>query len=310
MRHFRFGVSVGGAGSRAEWGEKVRRVEGLGYGTLLVADHLGTSLGALPALVAAAEATRTLRVGTFVLNNDFYRPALLARDLATVDLLTDGRLEVGLGAGHMASEYAEAGLPFDPIGVRVARLAETVAILKRLFAGETVTFSGHHHAVREHGLYPQPAQRPRAPLLIGGHSRALLSLAAREADIVGLTGIRHRPGAPAAEVTGFRPAEIDERMDRMKNEAGERFDALELNALVQQVIVTENPRERAEQIAGRVGVLSADDVLGSPFLLLGTVDAMVEALQAHRARWGISYYVVFEPAIEALAPVVARLTGS
>ena len=236
-------MNVSRAGSRADWAAIARKVEDLGYSTLSVPDHLADIFAPIPALVAAADATKRLRVGTNVLNNDFRHPALIAREAATVDLLTDGRLQLGVGAGHMKSEYDQAGLHFDPGGTRVERLAEAVVILKRLLGGEQVNFTGRYYRVTDHTIYPLPVQRPRPPILIGGNGPKLLTLAAREADIVGLTGITFRRGGIEPDFSGWRTAGIDERLRLVKEAAGGRYDRLELNALVQRVVVTaDRPR--------------------------------------------------------------------
>lgn len=310
MRPFRFAVNVWGADSRAAWQDKARKLEDLGYAMLSVPDHVGRLLSPMAALLSAAEATRTLRVGTNVLNTDLYHPVLLAREAATVDLLTDGRLQLGLGAGYMASEYAETGLPYSPGTARVQRLAEAVAILKRLFGGGRVTFQGQYFHVAEHELQPRPVQRPHPPILIGGDGRRLLELAATEADVIGLCGLRFRSGGPAADVSGFRAAAVDERLAWLRAAAGDRFGQLELSALVQRVGVVEDRRRAAEAFAAEVAGLDPEDALHSPYLLFGTVDQLVEQLQQQRERWGISSYTVFEPAVDAFAPVVARLAGT
>src|SRR5438105_2109732 len=201
MKPFRFGVSVRRATSRAEWVEKARKLEDLGYSALTVPDHLADLLAPLPALVSAAAATTSLRVGTHVLNNDFRHPVLVAREAATVDLLTDGRLELGLGAGHMQSEYDHAGLTFDPPAVRVARMTESAEIIRRLLSDEEVTFHGQHYRVEQHRSYPVPAHR--VPLLIGGNGRGVLRCAARLADIVGFTGFSQVEGAHNVNPTHF-----------------------------------------------------------------------------------------------------------
>jgi probable F420-dependent oxidoreductase len=310
MRPFRFGVNVRTAASQAEWADKARKVEALGYAVLLVPDHLAELLAPFPALAAAAAATTRLRVGTAVLNNDFRHPALLAREAATLDVLSDGRLELGLGAGHMRSEYEQAGLAFDPGATRVERLGEAVVILKRLLEGESVTFAGRHYRVTGHSIHPRPVQRPRPPVLIGGNAPRLLTLAAREADIVGLTGIAFRHGGKEPDVSDFRAAVVDERVRLVRETAADRFDRLELTALVQRVVVTDDRRKAAEELAtGRWARLTPDEILASPFALVGTADQMVDDLRARRERWGISYVMTHEPFMDALAPVVARLAG-
>jgi probable F420-dependent oxidoreductase len=309
VRPFRFGVSARSAGSRAEWADKARKVEDLGYAVLTVPDHLAGVFPAFPALVSAADATTHLRVGTFVLNNDLRHPVLVAREAATVDLLTDGRLELGFGAGHMKAEYDQAGLGFDAGDTRVERLAEAVTIVKALLRDDQATFAGRHYRVTGHAIHPRPIQQPHPPILIGGHARRLLSLAATEADIVGLTGIIFRQGGAQPDPSGFRPADVDARVRLVRAAAGDRFARLELNALVQRVVVTDERRSAAAELAGRWPSLRPEEILESPYVLIGTVDQLVEALQARRERWGFSYYVVFEPSVEAFAPVVARLTG-
>jgi probable F420-dependent oxidoreductase len=310
MKPFRFGVNLAHAGSRTEWREIALKVEALGYDTLTVPDHLTDFIAPMPALVSAAEATTRLRVGTNVLNNDLRHPVLVAREAATVDLLTDGRLQLGLGAGSIESEYDAVGLSFDPGATRVDRLAEAVIIIKGLLGGEEVSFTGHHYRVTGHTIAPLPLQKPHPPVLIGGNGRNLLTLAAREADIVGLSGISFRQGGAAPpDLSGWRVAAIDERLGLMREAAGDRFPQLELNALVQRVVVTENRRSATEELTRRWTQLSADEILASPYVLIGTVDQIVEDLQARRERWGISYYVVQEPFIDAFAPVVAGLAG-
>jgi probable F420-dependent oxidoreductase len=278
MRPFRFGVSVRSAGSRAEWEDKARKFEALGYSTLTVPDHLAEMIAPIPALVSAAAVTKTLRIGTVVLNNDFRHPVLLAREAATVDLLTDGRLELGLGAGHMRAEYDQAGLGFDAGGARVERLAEAVAIIKGLLRGELA--------------YPSPVQRPHPPIFIGGNVPRLLTLAAKEADIVGLTGITFRSGGADRDISGFRASDVDTRVALVREAAGDRYDKLELNTLVQRVVVTGDRRQAAEELARRWTQLHPDDILRSPYALVGSVDQLVE------------------PDRDAFAPVVARLAGS
>jgi probable F420-dependent oxidoreductase len=310
MTPFRFGVNVRTAASRAEWADKARKVEALGYAVLLVPDHLAELLAPFPALAAAAAATTRLRVGTAVLNNDFRHPALLAREAATLDVLSDGRLELGLGAGHMQSEYEQAGLAFDPDATRVERLGEAVVIVKRLLEGESVTFAGRHYRVTGHSIHPRPVQRPRPPVFIGGNAPRLLTLAAREADIVGLTGIAFRHGGKEPDVSDFRAAVVDERVRLVRETAAERFDRLELTALVQRVVVTDDRRKAAGELAtGRWARLTPDEILASPYALVGTVDQMVDDLRARRERWSISYVMTHEPFMDALAPVVARLAG-
>ena len=311
IKPFRFGVNVRYAQSRSEWVEKARKIESLGYDTFNAPDHLADLLAPLPALVSAAGATSHLRVGTNVLNNDLRHPVLVAREAATVDLLTDGRLQLGLGAGSIRSEYQQAGLDFSRGAVRVERLAEAIAIVKGLLRGERVSLVGQHYRVSEHIIAPLPVQKPHPPILIGGNGRQLLSLAAREADIVGLSGITFRDGGAApADLSGWRVSGVDERVQLIREVAGEeRHARLEINALVQRVIVTNERRKAAEELTSQWTQLSADEFLQSPYVLIGTVEQIIEDLEKRRERWGISYYTVHEPYLDSFAPVVARLAG-
>jgi probable F420-dependent oxidoreductase len=307
MKAFRFGVNVRTGASAGTWAALARKVEALGYSTLNVPDHLTQLPAPIPALASAAAATTRLRVATMVLNNDFRHPVLTAREAATLDVLSDGRVELGLGAGYMQSEYEQAGLAFDPGATRVARLAEAVAIVTRLLEGESVTFAGRHYRVTNHTIHPRPLQRPRPPVFIGGSAPRLLRVAAQHADIVGFTGIAFRAGGTAPDVADFRAAIVDERVRLVREVAAARFERLELNALVQRVIVTEDRRKAADELTTRWPQLRGAELLASPYVLIGTVDEMVEDLRARRERWGISYYMTHEPFMEALAPVVARL---
>jgi probable F420-dependent oxidoreductase len=311
IKPFRFGVNVRSAQSRSEWVEKARKIEALGYDTFNAPDHLTDLLSPLPALISAAEATNHLRVGTNVLNNDLRHPVLVAREAATVDLLTDGRLQLGIGAGSIRSEYQEAGLDFDRGAIRVKRLAEAIAIVKGLLSGERVTLAGEHYRVSEHTIAPLPVQKPHPPILIGGNGRELLSLAAREADIVGLSGITFRDGGTAPpDLSGWRASGVDERVQIIREAAGEeRYARLEINALVQRVIVTNDRRKAAEELTSRWAPLSADEVLQSPYVLIGTVEQIIEDIETRRERWGISNYTIHEPYLDAFAPVVAHLAG-
>lgn len=313
MRRFRFGAALRSLDSRRAWVEQARKVEDLGYDVLLAPDHVAP--GILPPflpLLLAAEATTRLRVGTFVLNNDFHHPVLLAREAATLDLLSEGRLELGMGAGHMRSEYEEIGIPFGSGHERVERLEESVEIVTRLWAGEEVTFEGRHHRVRGHTLSPPPLQQPHPTLLIGGNGRRILSLAATRADIVGLSGLSADPDAGRVRVDGFTVEGCRQRIDWVRDAAPERFEQLELNALVQRTEVTPARRETAQRIADEwTGAgLQPEDILASPYILIGDEEQLVDKLTRLRDELGLSYFTVFGPALEAFSPVVARLAGT
>ena len=312
---FRFGVLAYGAPSADQWRDLARRAEALGYATFLVADHVHLSLAPIAALTAAAEATSAIRVGSYVFANDFRHPVLLAREAASVDVLSGGRLELGLGTGFWRADYEQLGLPLDPPGVRVGRLAEALQILKGALAGdEPFSFSGAHYAVKDLVFRPRPVQRPRPPIAVGGGSRRLLALAAREADIV-TVNTRTTAGG-GFDLTSRSADAFAEGIGWVRRAAGERFAAIELSVLVNTVrIAGESPRSLAqrllhEQRAGPLTWSDADQLVDSPVALLGSVDAVAETLVRRRERLGFSYPVIGASAMDAFAPVVARLAGT
>lgn len=305
-RVFRFGVVARAAASRAEWIAKARMAEERGFAVLLAPDHFGEQIAPVPALLLAAEVTRTLRVGSFVFDNDFRHPALLAKEAATLDMLTEGRFELGIGAGWHTAEYAQAGLAFDTPRTRLARLTEAIHIVKGLFADEPVTFAGEFYSIADLSGYPRPAQRPHPPILIGGGRRGLLSLAAREADIVGIAP-RFSNGVGVPESLTAEAA--DEQIDWIREAAGVRFEALELNILIQRVIATDDRERAAEELAGAWG-MSPEQALSSPHALLGTAGQIAETLRERRERYGISYISVFEQHAGDFAAVIPLLAGS
>jgi probable F420-dependent oxidoreductase len=312
QRPFRFGVSVHQAQSKAEWIATARKAESLGYSTLQMPDHLGDQLAPIPALLAAAEATQTLRIGSFVFDNDFRHPVMLAKEAATLDLLSGGRLELGLGAGWHRPEYEQAGIAYDPAGVRVSRMEEALHIIKGLFADGPFSFSGSYYTVTALEGHPKPVQRPHPPILIGGGGKRLLSIAAREATIVGFTPTFRTDGS-GTDYTDATPAALEQKITWVRQAAGERFDQLELNILVGQVFTTEEREQAALFIASTLapGVtgITPELMLSIPYLLIGTVDQICADLLARREQYGISYVTVFERNLETLAPVVERLAG-
>jgi len=307
-RPFRFGVTAPTPDAGTDWIERARRVERLGYSILVVPDHFRDHLAPVPALTAAALATTRLRVGSLVFSNDFRHPAVLARDAATIDVLSGGRFELGLGAGWLRAEYDQAGIPFDAPGTRVERLEEAVTIIKGLLAGERVTFAGRHYTVADLEGRPTPVQRPHPPLAIGGGGRRTLTLAAREASIVGLVPRARRDGG-GLDLTDLSDAATREKIDWVRAAAGARFDSLELHALIQAVGVGEGRTVAADQLAARFKV-ALEVVLETPYVLLGTIEQICDTLQQRRERYGISYLTVFERDMEAFAPVVTRLAGT
>jgi probable F420-dependent oxidoreductase len=298
------------AGSRGAWEEQARRVEDLGFDALYTADHLDECLPPLLPLAHAAAVTSTLRLGTLVVNNDLHHPALLARQAAALDLLSDGRAELGIGAGHAFPEYERVGIPFDPARVRVRRLREAVQLLRRLLDGEEVTFVGDHYELAGERCHPRTVQ-PRLPLLVGGGGRHVLATAAHHADIVGLTGLgRAEPDGNRHQPTGFPSRAVGEQVAWIRDQAGGRADRLELHALVQAVVPSDDPRAAAEDLQGRLPSLTVDELLDTPYVLVGTTSRIVEQLQGNRERWGISHITIRPAGVVAFAPVVAALAGT
>jgi probable F420-dependent oxidoreductase len=291
-------------GPRQEWIDTVRRVEDSGFSTFLVLDHFVRGLDPVAALGAAAIATTTLRIGSMVFDNDFRHPAVLAKAAATIDVLSGGRLELGIGAGWLKEEYDQTGIPFDPAGVRIDRMLEAVHFLKRAFVEDEVTFIGEHYSTTGLTMPPKPVQRPHPPLVIGGGSKRILSIAGQEADVVGIT----TRALPDGSKDMTREA-THRKIQLVREAAGERFDDLELTIMVSDVVVTDDRKAAAETLASRMGV-SPEDVLASPQVLIGTVDQMVEDLQRRREEFGLSYFVVVEGNMEKIVPVVARLAGT
>jgi len=306
VRRFRFGVS-GQRATRTEWQELARKAEDLGFSTLLLPDHFGRQMSPLPALQAAAQATQQLRVGTIVLDNDFRHPAMLAKDIATMDVLTDGRVELGIGAGWMEADYRWSGLPFDRPGVRVDRLEEAVQIVKGLFGEGPVTFEGQYYRVHELEGYPKPVQQPRPPILIAGSRKRMLSLAAKHADIVGIED--HQFAERATGSAEIHPAVAGEQISIVREAAGERYPHLELNVFAARVEVTDQPLQAAEALARQLNT-TPEALESSASFLFGSVDGIVETLQQRREQWDLSYIMVFDRVMDAFAPIVARLAGS
>ena len=293
---FRFGVVTARAETGEEWVGKARRIESLGYATLLTPDVLRHTLAPLPALAVAAAATRTLRVGTYVIANDLRNPVLLAKDAATIDLLSGGRLELGIGAGRPGAgeDNSMLGIPFDSGAQRVARLAESLGVLKALLAGEPATATGPHYSVNAAEIAPRPVQRPHPPILIAAGRRRLMSLAAREADIVAM-------GVPPTESEDA----LADKVAWIRDAAPERFDKLELHLNLMAV------GDRVPQYMEAQMGLSAERLAGMKAVsaLVGTTDEMCETLLRRRERLGISYVAVGDELMDVLAPVVERLAG-
>lgn len=307
-RRFRFGVQVSSADSARQWHEMARSVEATGYEQLALTDHLTRQLAPVPAIMAAANATTRLQVGSAVFANDFRHPALLAKEIATLDLLSEGRVFVGLGAGWLKAEYDAAGLELASIGVRIDRLAEALAVMKGLWAEGPVTHVGKHYRLVEMEGWPRPVQAPHPPILIGGGGRRILSLAAREADIVGINVDLHGGTIGDFARAGAGSGEALEKVAWVRDAAGPRFERLELNVCVFTLAVTDGREPVIARLARERGV-DVDQVSATPNVLIGSVDEIVEILQRRREQLQISNVMVPYSQHLAFAPVVERLAG-
>jgi len=319
MRDFRFSFNVFGISSRDEFVAECREAEEAGYSTVFAADHLGIP-APFPLLVAVAAATERMRVGTLVLNTPFWNPALLAREVATTDILTDGRLDLGLGSGHMKWEFDEAGIAWEPPASRAAHLADTITELERYFSTEFDRLRAGRNS-------PKPLQRSGfggfgPPLLVGGTGDAVLRIAAEHAQIVGVAGTYQVRGQPPGTFRLATVDEVDERLAFTRSYAGSRADEIEWHLLVQAVVVTNDRRGAAEDrvaewrrvadaalATDQRAVPTVDELLETPYVLIGTPDEIAAQLRHSRERWGFSYVTVHEPYMREFVPVIERLRG-
>jgi probable F420-dependent oxidoreductase len=311
MTDFRFSYNIFGIHSRDDFVETCRRGERYGYDTVFAADHLGIA-SPFPALVAAAAATQRLKVGTLVLNAPFWNPTLLAREVATTDVLTGGRLELGLGAGHMKWEFDEAGIAWEPFGARTERLRATIEQLRREFARDGYE---RQAALRDEFGIPvlRPVQRHGfggwgPPLIVGGTGNRILRLAAERADIISVAGAFPIKGQPPGTMRIGTAAEADERVRYARECAGERADHVEWHALNQVVVETRDRRAAAGKLAQRFGhLIPPDEILRTPFVFIGTIEQMAQQVLGNQDRYGFTYYTVHGPYMDTFAPVIERV---
>ncbi len=305
-RDFRFGVEILEPFEGMTWMDSARRLQDLGYDTLFVSDHFDEGYGPLTGMAAAAAATTTLHVASAVFAPDFRHPAELARELASIDLISEGRLEVGIGAGYTVADFATTGIPMDAPGVRVDRMIEYVAVLRGLFKNEPLTFEGTHYTITALQGVPRPFTPGGPPILIAGGGKRMLTFAAQYADIIGVNTNLPTSEARAASTRDGVPSSIDEKLGWIRDAAGARFADIELHAWVSYAQVTEHSDEIIEGLTDRFDA-SAEDVRSSPKVLVGEVGEIVERVHALRDRWGYSYFTIQQPAALEFADVVARL---
>jgi probable F420-dependent oxidoreductase len=308
-RSLRFGVSVGAVTDPGEIVSLARRAEDLGYDSLAISDHLDDGCAPVVSLAGAAMATERLRLATLVLANDLRNPVVLAKELATLDALSSGRVEWGFGAGWKITDYERTGIALDRPGVRIARLAESVEIVKQCFAGETFSFRGDHYEVKDVVGRPLPAQRPHPPLMLAGGGPKVLGLAAREADIVGLNLSLAAGTLDATAGASGSPTRTDEKLEVIRAAAGARFDDLTLQTRVHMVLPSDDRTGVLASMAPGFS-LTPEEAAEMPHVLVGTVDEMCESVLRWRDRWSISYVTWSADAIDTMAPVVARLSGT
>jgi probable F420-dependent oxidoreductase len=305
---FRFGVEMMEPFDGMGWADSARELEALGYSALHAPDHFDEGLGPITAMASAAAVTEKLVVATAVLAADFRHPAVLARELAAIDVISEGRLEVGLGAGYNVDDYRGSGIEMDPPKVRVDRLVEYVAVLRGLFAEGAFTYEGEHFQIDALDGTPHPHTPGGPPVFVAGGGPRMLRFAARHADIVGVN-----PSLPTSERRAEAAhdgvaARVDEKFALVREAAGERYEDLTFHGWLRTTRVTDDGHAAATEIATATG-LTPEDVLASPFVLLGSVEEIVERLQERRERWGYTYYTVQQPSAREFAPVLAALTA-
>ena len=305
---FRFGVQASKTNTRDLWVDLAHRCEDKGYSCLTMPDHFDDQLAPVPALMTAANVTTTLRIGALVWDNDYKHPAVLAKELATMDVLSDGRLELGIGAGWMISDYEQMGIPYDAAKVRIDRFVEGLKVIKGAMAEGPFSFSGDHYTITDYNGTPKPIQAPCPPILIGGGGKRVLSIAAREADIVGINATMSA-GVVGLHTFSTMTAEVvDEKVAIVREAAGARFNDIELNVRAFLVNITDDAKQAASGIASMLGV-EQQMVEESPFALVGPTSKLIEDLLERRERWGFSYIIVGADDVDLFAPVVAALNG-
>ncbi|MGH9273001.1 MAG: TIGR03621 family F420-dependent LLM class oxidoreductase [Acidimicrobiales bacterium] len=309
MHPFRFGIQCKGPADATGWPALARKVEDLGWSTLTVADHLDDQLAPVPAAMAAADATTTLRIGTMVLANDYRHPVMVAKEAATLDRLTGGRFELGIGAGWMTVDYESAGIPLDRPGVRIERLAEALTILRGCWGDGAFDHDGDHYRIAGHDGQPKPMTVGGPSLVIGGGGERVLRLAAEQADIVAIN-VNLRAGViDERAFPDGTPESTDRKLGWIRDAAGARFDQLELQSRIHLAMVTDDRATVIEELSPAFG-LTPEQAATTPHALIGTVDQICDDLVERRERWGISYLGLSGDQLDAFAPIVARLVGT
>ncbi|HIF67470.1 MAG TPA: TIGR03621 family F420-dependent LLM class oxidoreductase [Acidimicrobiia bacterium] len=312
MHPFRFGVQFSKSASGDDYRDTVRRIEDSGYSTVFCPDHFDDQWAPTVALTVAAEATTDLRVATLVYDVDYRHPVVLAKEIATLDLVSNGRVEFGIGAGWMSDDYDTAGIPFDKAGIRIDRMVEAIDVVRGLWSGQPLNFQGEHYVVRDMTGAPSPCQPGGPPIIVGGGGKRVLTEAARRADIVGLNASLHAGSVGPETALSALGERFLERRNWVEEAAGERFSQLELQMNTFMTAVTATTAEADEMIEGMAPMfgLSPDQARTIPMVLAGTVNDVCEQLHHHRELYGTSYWVIHEGEVDAMAPVVAKMSGT
>ena len=308
IKPFRFGVQLPSPGDARSWVEQARRIETLGYDIATMPDHFDGQLAPVPALQSVLDATTTLRAGALVFDNDYKHPVVLAKELATMDVLSEGRVEIGLGAGWMTSDYEQSGIQHDRAGIRIDRIVEGLAVIRGAMAPGPFSFEGDHYKISEYDGLPKPVQKPHPPIIIGGGGRRVLSIAAREADIVGVNGTLHAGVIGAEAIATMTNAAVTEKVQIVAEAAASRINDIELHIRTFFVSVT---NDRDTQLGEMAQLIQVDEseLAASPFALIGSPAKIADDLTARREQFGFSYITVGAEELDSFAPVVAELAG-
>ncbi|MHB1130289.1 MAG: TIGR03621 family F420-dependent LLM class oxidoreductase [Ilumatobacteraceae bacterium] len=308
IKPFRFGIQVSSQPDRASWVNLAKRTEANGFDVLTMPDHFSDQLAPIPALMTAADATTTLRVGALVWDNDYKHPVVLAKELATIDVLSGGRLELGLGAGWMISDYEQSGIPYDRPGVRIDRFIEGLDVIRGCMGTESFSYEGKHYTITNYNGMPKPIQSPCPPILIGGGGKRVLAYAAQHADIIGINATLTAGAVGPEVIATMSAAAVDDKIDIVRGAVGDRIDSIEMNVRAFMVNVTDDAQGSIERLAKGMHV-EASMIAETPFALMGPPSKLIEDLLARRERWGFSYIIVGGEDVDSFAPVVAALRG-
>lgn len=309
LKPFRFGIQASSQPDKASWINLAKRAEASGFDVLTMPDHFTDQLAPIPALMTAADNTTTLRVGALVWDNDYKHPVVLAKELATIDVLSAGRLEIGLGAGWMVSDYEQSGIAYDRPGVRIDRFIEGHDVIRGCMAADVFSYSGKHYTITNYNGLPKPIQAPCPPILIGGGGKRVLTYAAQHADIVGINATLTAGAVGPDVIATMSAAAVDDKVAIVRDAVGARASGIEMNIRAFMVNVNDDAQGSIERLAKAMHV-EATMIAETPFALIGPPSKLIEDLYARRERWGFSYIIVGGDDIDSFAPVVAALRGN